>query len=201
MPHNNKPARAQALPSPARRLAIKQMATAFGLTLSASALDSLALSTTPSTASAKPFFSTEQLQLVGAIAELIIPATDTPGALAAGVHTFLDHFVPECCSKAEQAQLLNGLTQINTLSQQLFKCQFLLANSNQQTQLLTLFDTAQAPCKKTDYEFFRAFKSLTLFGYYTSEIGATKELAYLAVPGGYKGNVPFNTVGKAWALN
>ena len=43
-------------------------------------------------------------------------------------------------------------------------------------------------------------KELTLLGYFTSEVGATKALRYLPVPGRYDGNVPYKKGDRAWAL-
>ena len=42
-------------------------------------------------------------------------------------------------------------------------------------------------------------KELTLLGFFTSEIGATKALRYVAVPGKYVGCIPYNKGDKAWA--
>ena len=42
-------------------------------------------------------------------------------------------------------------------------------------------------------------KELTLLGFFTSEIGATKALRYVAVPGKYEGCIPYNKGDKAWA--
>ncbi|WP_420455978.1 gluconate 2-dehydrogenase subunit 3 family protein [Rubrivirga sp.] len=47
--------------------------------------------------------------------------------------------------------------------------------------------------------FFRQLKELTLAGYYTSEVGATQELQWLAAPGRYDADVPLSEVGRAWA--
>ena len=47
--------------------------------------------------------------------------------------------------------------------------------------------------------FFRQLKELTLAGYYTSEVGATQELQWLAAPGRYDADVPLAEVGRAWA--
>ena len=47
--------------------------------------------------------------------------------------------------------------------------------------------------------FFRQLKELTLAGYYTSEVGATEELQWLAAPGRYDADVPLSEVGRAWA--
>ena len=46
--------------------------------------------------------------------------------------------------------------------------------------------------------FFRTIKSLTLFGYYTSEVGATQELRVNPM-GIYRADIPFDEIGRAWA--
>ena len=40
--------------------------------------------------------------------------------------------------------------------------------------------------------YFRMMKELTLTGYFTSEVSATKALRYVAVPGKYEGCIPYN---------
>lgn len=47
--------------------------------------------------------------------------------------------------------------------------------------------------------FFRVLKELTLAGYYTSEVGMTQELRWLAAPGYYDGDIPLSEVGRSWA--
>ena len=39
---------------------------------------------------------------------------------------------------------------------------------------------------------FSLLKSLVVFGFFTSETGATVALNYLAVPGGFTGSLPYN---------
>src|SRR5205807_6517125 len=48
--------------------------------------------------------------------------------------------------------------------------------------------------------FFRTMKELTPVGYYTSEIGATRELHHAPVPGRHDGCVPLAQVGRTWAV-
>ena len=43
--------------------------------------------------------------------------------------------------------------------------------------------------------FFEHVKQLTVFGYYTSEIGMTIERHYLPMPGHYDGAYPYERVG------
>jgi len=47
--------------------------------------------------------------------------------------------------------------------------------------------------------FSTLIKELTITGYYTSEIGATQELKYVPVPGRYAGDIPYDTVGRAYS--
>ena len=47
--------------------------------------------------------------------------------------------------------------------------------------------------------YFTMIKQLTLWGYFSSEIGATQALRYVAIPGKYEGCVPYKKGDKAWA--
>ena len=202
MSHNNNPDdELNAEAENPRRIALKQMALLFGLSLSAQSLDVLAATVKGTMPLSTKFFTPEQLQMTGVIADLIIPTTDTPGALSVNVHGFLDVYLAECVSKNDQEKFLNGLKKINSVAASKFRKPFLSCTQKQQTQLLTAIEKSDLGFTPDDKGFFTQFKSLTLFSYYTSEVGATQELAYLAIPGGYQGNFPFAKVGKAWALN
>lgn len=48
-------------------------------------------------------------------------------------------------------------------------------------------------------QFFAIARDLTLLGYFTSEIGATKAMAYVDIPGRYDGCVDLKPGQKAWA--
>lgn len=47
--------------------------------------------------------------------------------------------------------------------------------------------------------YFAMMKQLTLWGYFTSEPGATKALRYIETPGKYEGSIPYKKGDKAWA--
>lgn len=182
-----------------RRDAIKQVALLCGLALSASSLSALAAVVTPPTdmnRSKKTLLDKDHLALVRELGEIIIPTTDTPGAITAGVHDFINHFVVYCASKDEQKALQNTLKRINTSGGK----PFLLLGKTRQIELLNNMEQAKNGFNQQDRESFKQLKALVVFGYYTSEIGASQELAYLAIPGGYKGNFKFKEIGRAWAL-
>lgn len=187
-----------------RRTAIKQLAALCGLALSATSLSLMAESfTSPRDISRRKnrFLKPEQLALVRELGELIIPTTDTPGAIGADVHNFIDYQAAYCFNADEQQSLLAGLQKIDSHAQKNHGKAFLSCTNDQQVALLTQMEKAQGEFTAEDREHFKQFKALVVFGYYTSEVGASKELAYLAIPGGYKGSVKFSTVGKAWSLN
>ena len=48
------------------------------------------------------FLSMDQLKNVMHLAERIMPQTDTPGAMAAGVHTFIDQTISRFWEKEDQ---------------------------------------------------------------------------------------------------
>ncbi len=47
--------------------------------------------------------------------------------------------------------------------------------------------------------YFSLIKQLTLWGYFTSEVGSTKALNYLPLPGKYEGCIPYQKGDKLWA--
>jgi hypothetical protein len=143
-----------------------------------------------------------QVDLVAAIADSILPDTDTPGARAAGVHRFIDALLAESYTARERRRFLAGLAEVDARAGRAAGRPFLECASGDQRALLEALDReafaggAHAP----EPLFFRTLKELTLVGYYTSEIGATRELHHVPVPGRYDGCVPLAQVGRTWAL-
>ena len=119
-----------------------------------------------------------QNETVVALTELIIPATDTPGAAAVGVNRFVDGVLHKA-SPAERASFLRGLAWIDARSRALFKKDFTGAAPADQAAILTTLAEVQgkpAGRDRVGVEFFRALKSMTIDGYYTTEIGMRQEL-------------------------
>jgi hypothetical protein len=147
----------------------------------------------------------EQNEMVDTIAEIIIPATDTPGASAAQVHRFVDAMLTGSYSSKERDRFLKGLASADAYCQEEYGAPFLEMSADQQRALVGNLDAetfgADAP-EEADREnpsFFRMMKELTIVGYYTSEIGATQELKTNTVPGYYDGDVPYEEIGRSWA--
>ena len=137
-----------------------------------------------------------QSETVATIADMIIPATDTPGARAARVHEFIDTLLADWSPDDERARFLAGLADVDARARAAFGADFLGATEAQRVTLLTQLDAeAQAarPAKPDSRQppFFQQMKFLTVFGYCTSEVGAKAELHYETIPGAYDGCRPF----------
>ncbi len=133
-------------------------------------------------------------QTVTTMAELIIPETDTPGATAAKVNEFIDILLADWYDEEERTQFLNGLADVDARSRELFETDFVDASEAQQLELLSGLDAEVTALRQADEStrdhFFYRMKYLTLYGYYTSEVGVTQELEYAIIPGRYDACAP-----------
>jgi hypothetical protein len=131
----------------------------------------------------KPLFlNAHQNETVTVLSELIIPATDTPGAKAAKVNEFIDLMLSEEVEEKKK-DFVRGLAWIDKKSNELFGMNFKDATPEQQNALLVTLSSGKNTSleDQVGVEFFSTMKGYTINGYYTSEIGLIKEL-------GYKGN-------------
>lgn len=142
-----------------------------------------------------------QNETVATIAEIIIPATETPGARAAKCSEFVDVVLAEWVDADDRTKFLNGLAEVDARSQRLFAKAFTACTPDQQTQMVTMLEaevsalndarkagsTAKAPPAQ---EFYRMTKRLTVVGYYTSEIGFSQELHEAIIPGRWDACAP-----------
>jgi gluconate 2-dehydrogenase gamma chain len=149
--------------------------------------------------------SPDQAELVATIAEHILPETDTPGARAVGVHQFIDTMLADGYPVGERRRFVAGLAAVDGRARAAHSRAFVACGVEQQRALLgdldrETFAPASPPVDEPEVPFFRTMKELTLVGYYTSEVGATRELQHAPVPGRYTGCVPLAQIGRTWAV-
>jgi Gluconate 2-dehydrogenase subunit 3 len=147
-----------------------------------------------------------------AMIDLIIPATDTPGAKGARVNEFMDIILAEWATEEERKQFLDGLAEIDKQSNELYGKNFVDSSLSQQEAQLRAIDdvemanrqrpakhgnTVPEPDAQLKGPFWVVFKSMTLHGYYTSEIGFKQELKLEVIPGAQHGCVPLGN-GVGW---
>jgi gluconate 2-dehydrogenase gamma chain len=136
------------------------------------------------------FFTPQQFRMVEHLAEMIIPADDTPGAKDAGVAEFIDFMVAnrvpisarrdvrstedalQMGSEA-QARFLAGLEWMNARSKSESGHEFMDCAPDQQKSLLEelAYKAKFTPTTESGRAFFRLMRDYTVVGYYTTKIG------------------------------
>ncbi|SRR5581483_3421966 len=141
--------------------------------------------------------NTHHQATVTAMAELILPRTDTPGAADVGATEFIDLMLTEWYEAPERTLFLNGLDDVDSRSRSLFGKDFTECAPAQQSDILIalgekMLQQVAAPVPTDEgyipeTNFYAMLRRLTITAYYTSEKGATEELHYEIVPGSYEG--------------
>jgi Gluconate 2-dehydrogenase subunit 3 len=118
-----------------------------------------------------------QNEAVIALTELIIPATDTPGAKAALVNRFVDRVLSTADAK-ERSEFIQGLTWLDDRCRERVGKDIAAASDTELSTVLTPLaaEGASAAADAPGVAFFHAIKSMTITGYYTTEIGLRQEL-------------------------
>ncbi|MCH8244896.1 MAG: gluconate 2-dehydrogenase subunit 3 family protein [Bacteroidetes bacterium] len=141
-------------------------------------------------------------RLIGELAELIIPETDTPGALTAGVDRYIDSVLTDIFSEDRRSDFFLGMEDFSSRAHASYGADLREMSPEQQRDFLVALEyeafrgiPSHVPNAAS---FYRQVKELTVTGYYTSEVGATMEL-HLMPYGKYRPIVPLEEIGRAWA--
>ncbi|WP_309604105.1 gluconate 2-dehydrogenase subunit 3 family protein [Phenylobacterium sp.] len=137
-----------------------------------------------------------QARALDAAAEQIMPATETPGARAAGVPQFVDRAIAGWCDKGQAALLRAGLDGLDADARAAHAAAFADLTAAEQTAILAGYDSSGARQRP----FFLTLRELVTIGYFTSRPGATVALRYDPIPGPYRGCVPLKEIGRGWAI-
>ena len=154
------------------------------------------------------FFRPAQREQVAILAEAIIPETDTPGAIAAGVPGWIEVIVKDCLDPADQEVITVGLAAImRSCAEKHGKGLDKLA-AEEQVAFLTEYDeetlaaraTLEKEGKPQRQTFLQQFKELTKFCYVNSEVGATQAFNFMLVPGRWVPDMPLEPGMKAYSM-
>jgi len=143
-------------------------------------------------------FSQHQMQMLRALCEVVIPKTDTPSAAELNVHLFIDTQLTNCHSIGDQQKIKNLLLRLDEVSYIEHKKHFNELLMPDQKALLLSLEAGQLGFISGDDEHFKFLKNLMAYGYFTTQVGATQVLKYQAIPGGFKGSIPYASVGTTW---
>ena len=141
--------------------------------------------------------SAEHFALLEQVTDVMIPPTDTPGAVGAGVPAFLRDMLAEWGSAQSLADFTGVLDGIDKHAWTRFGAALLELPADRRVEVVREYDERALTRHDAAYG---KFKYLVLVGYYQSEIGATLELRYELVPGAWRSCLPLTEVGRASAV-
>lgn len=189
-----------------RREAILRVSAMFGgvaLVGQSAMLAACAREKAPAVA-AEGLFAADEVALLDEIAETILPETDTPGAKAAGVGSFMALMVTETYWDQDQLVFRKGLESVDARARDAYGDAFTDLAPAERLDLLETLDAEQVDYMQTKppdapAHFFRMMKELALIGYFTSEIGYTQAMRYVETPGRFDPCVPLAPGDRTWA--
>jgi hypothetical protein len=150
-------------------------------------------------------FTPETISFLDEVGETILPASAaSPGAKESKIGEFMKTIVSDCYEEKDQKIFMDGIGKLNEASNKKFSKDFMSLSATEKHDLLVEVDKEAkdnlANKKEGDPQhYFTLMKQLTLWGYFTSEVGSTKALRFLPVPGRYDGAYPYKKGDRAWA--
>jgi len=189
-----------------RRELLKMIVAATGAAMVG--LPALAQGQAPA-AGAKMPFSDADVGTLNEIAETILPRTKTPGAKDAGAGAFMATFVTDCYTARQQATFRAGLADIDKRAGGRFvslappaRTELLRAlDAQARKHAVEVTETGTAEEGEPMPHYFTMIKQLAIFGFFTSKVGATEVLHYVAVPGRYDGDLAYVLGTPAWGTS
>ncbi len=207
-----------------RRTALKNLSISLGYTVAAPTIFNMLSSCTAEAEGWKPLFlSAEEKHMVTHLADIILPTTDTPGALDVNVPQFIDLIYHDIEQPQRQERFKKGAALFAKAFTSQFSLEALQGDKAQFETLLAsyfnLTDEATADVLKQQritenkitpseldnyllYNFLLSIKKYTTFGYLTSETVGENILNYDPIPGAFIGCISVEDLpnGRAWSL-
>ena len=146
------------------------------------------------------YLNNDEAFLLNELSNTIIPNSDFPGALVVGVPSEIESYIFNVLEEKNINEFRDGLKELDIYLNNRSSKSYYDSNLFEKTNIL---NTIQ---KNKDSEIRKAYMSikyLVVTSYFRSEVGATQVLKYNGpsiVLGEYKGCIPFEEVGKTWAI-
>jgi len=195
-----------------RRKALKKTGLFAGATLLAPSMLSILescksenrLEWTPS------FFTQEEAQTIAKMIDMILPRTDTPGALDVKSDIFIDKVIAETYDEDEQEHMRKEIAVFNAHCKENYRKIFINLPEEDRIKILTeaektsgkfgkgVWGTGVGP--QEEIGFYRGIKSMAIWAYFTSEEIGKNVLSYDPIPGVYEPCKPLSEVGNKWSL-
>ena len=150
---------------------------------------------------AKAILSAPQLELLSAVADTIVPVTDTPGALAANVPALVEAMLRDWAAPATRTAMIESLDRIDGAAMAKSGKAFAALSPEERLPMLKAHDIASlkpgvgkpdpmSPMPVAVGPGYAKLKELIVILYYQSEVALTTELTYEHAPGKWQPSIP-----------
>ncbi|SHI99380.1 gluconate 2-dehydrogenase subunit 3 family protein [Pseudozobellia thermophila] len=156
------------------------------------------------------FFTEEEALTIAALLDAILPRTETPGALDVKADMFIDKVIAHTYDEKEQQGMRDQIAEFNAQCVKKHGSNFSDLGEAEKNEALKTAEAnsgkfsrgvwGTAVGEQEPIGFYRAFKSMALWAYTTSEEIGEKVLNYDPIPGGYEPCKPLSEVGNRWSL-
>ncbi len=140
--------------------------------------------------------------LVEELADTILPTTAaSPGAKAAGAGPAINLLLTDCYPADAATKVTAGLAQLRTMCEDRCGRGFASMAPSARERLLREIDAEARrveDAKTGEAHWFSLVRELSLRAYFSSEVGLTKALRWMPVPGRWTGCVPLEPGQPAW---
>lgn len=155
------------------------------------------------------YFTPLQREIITAMVEVIIPRTDTPGAIDAGVPVFVELMVSQWLNEEETAIFNAGLADIEDRIPVTFGDAFHTLAPERQLEIMQALEDEASGSPWYDFAnvqrdfvsdapFICQLKELTIWGFFTSREGGSQVLRYDPMPMYFDGNIPLKQNDSSW---
>jgi gluconate 2-dehydrogenase gamma chain len=150
------------------------------------------------TASWAPKFLTgHEALIVSAIASTIIPSSSgSSGATEAGVGAFIDSALAAVYPKEDQDRFKAGIPEFESAAKTAKGKPFFDQMPGEREEFLKEYLGKALEGERDPRPFILMARELTLLGFYSSKVGITENMEYVAVPTAYHGCVPLSEMKK-----
>lgn len=141
------------------------------------------------------FYTESEMSLLTQIADALIPATETPGAVAVQVPGYLDAMMADWASTKTQATHREWIAAIGRELNSIAGSDFVRLDQDSQVSAVAALDEAAFGERAQELANYRELKQMITDIYYVSEPGAVQELGWVPVPGRWDGCAPLEESG------
>lgn len=147
-------------------------------------------------------------ELINHLAEILIPETETPGAISVNVADYIINFLPHYPDKKSIRNFIEGLSELEAGSIQNYGAEFIHLSNDKKEIIFNEYcyndfklssTAAKIKNKVFGKSFYSVLKELVCISYFTSQLGATKGLDYELIPGKFISEYKIDNDKKGWA--